>query len=221
MQAYFRLHARSFLSGEQSLYRNNYYSSSQSLTVSTEGATNIGGTSAQLNSLIINGGNGYSQAWFEWGPTPFLGYQTVSVPVGNSPEVEHADMLSGLRPNTVYYFRAVAENSRWRNIGSTLTFVTGYGGVNPTGGGTNTIIIREPIYIQQAPTPATDNSNTNTTLAETNSSAQSSNAIGGGLFFPQTLLSWTILLVFVLILLVLAKRIYQPKLVASEHSDHA
>ena len=44
-----------------------FYYNEEDLTAITNAATEIGNTSAQLNSLIVNGADNSSRAWFEWG----------------------------------------------------------------------------------------------------------------------------------------------------------
>ena len=99
-----------------------------SLTVITTQATQISERSAQLNSLINSGStygyNSPTNAWFEWGTTINLGNKTTTTAVGSLPSVQHADTLTGLNPGTTYYFRAVAENSYQRSVGSILSFCT-------------------------------------------------------------------------------------------------
>ncbi len=113
----------------------NQNQTANSLTATTTGATQISNTSAQLNSLIANSGNDSVNSWFEWGRTVNLGNKTATTAVGALPSVIHADTLSGLSPGTTYYFRAIAENSLWRNIGSVLSFTTS--------GQQNTVVFRE------------------------------------------------------------------------------
>ena len=123
--------------------------SNSSLVATTTGATQISNTSARLNSTISNpGNNGSVNSWFEWGRTINLGNKTSATPVGTLQSTTHADNISGLSPGTTYYFRAVAENSLWRNNGSILSFTTG---------GQNTVIIQEPVIVNntKAKTPLT------------------------------------------------------------------
>ncbi len=94
------------------------------LTATTTAATQISNTSARVNSVISNSRNLPANAWFEWGRTMSLGNKTAVTPIGTSPSVVHADNLNGLSPRTTYYYRIVAENSEWRNIGSMLSFTT-------------------------------------------------------------------------------------------------
>src|SRR3989344_226730 len=109
------------------------------LSATTEPANFTGETSVELNSLIQNEANNPSRAWFEWGTTPALGNKTAEVSTGTLPSVRHTNKMTGLSPGTIYYFRAVAENSTRRNNGSVLRFVTS--GVKPTSPTYTTIIV--------------------------------------------------------------------------------
>lgn len=103
-------------------------------TAVTTPATGIGSTSAVLNSLILTSDNN-TDTWFEWGPTPSLGRTTSAIRVPSS-SFRHAAAITGLAPNTTYFFRAVAENDDWRNVGVSLAFTTTSGSV----AGTSTVV---------------------------------------------------------------------------------
>lgn len=173
------------------------------LTATTVGATQISNTGVQLNSLITSSGNDSKNSWFEWGRTISLGNKTTITPLGSSPSTIHADTLSGLSPGTTYYFRAVTENSLWRNIGSTLSFVTNGTQQNTTARVTTN-------------TDTTTNTGTNnTTILEGVGSevqpAQSllgANVIGAGSFLPGNILGWLLLIILILILILLSRRTY-------------
>jgi len=92
-------------------------------TVVTSTASNITLSSATLNGFV-DGNYLYTSAWFEWGansilnnPTKYyygFGQDNLSIPI------------TGLNPNTTYYFRAVAKNAQGTSYGSTYSFTTGY-----------------------------------------------------------------------------------------------
>ncbi|OGI68132.1 hypothetical protein A2738_03040 [Candidatus Nomurabacteria bacterium RIFCSPHIGHO2_01_FULL_42_15] len=97
--------------------------------VITRSATNVSSTSATLRGRVD--GNGSSaRAWFEYGTNTSLGYTTSENSYG-SDSSEFSRSVSGLIPNTTYYFRAVAENSEDTIFGNMLSFNTTGNVVNP------------------------------------------------------------------------------------------
>ena len=77
--------------------------------VTTNPATDISQTSATLNGTLNSMGNADScLVWFEWGTTPSYGNST-SVQTMTSTGSFSAN-ISGLSPNTTYYFEAYAKN---------------------------------------------------------------------------------------------------------------
>jgi len=96
-----------------------------------------GVTSVTSNSAVLTGTvdsmhsswNGH--AWFEYGTNPNSGnYQTSwgnKVGVRGIPWIGQTDMttiLTGLKPNTTYYFHLKAENKNGSNTGETMSFRT-------------------------------------------------------------------------------------------------
>ena len=111
-------------------------------TVQTNAATGISQNSATLNGQVNP--NGYSTSyWFEYGTSQSLGYATFgqSLGSGNSSQNVNAN-ISGLSPNTTYYFRVVAQNQYNTSYGSILSFTTNNNG----GGGTATLTITPSNY---------------------------------------------------------------------------
>lgn len=170
-------------------------------TAITEPASKIAGNSVELNSLILTSINNPTRSWFEWGRTQNLGYKTEALFLGTSPSTRHVHTLSGLSPNTTYYFRAVAENSYFRNIGSILSFRT-----NANFANTNTvIIIEEPVetrttVIQEVPPTKPVEVKTSELVAPLGATA-----LVGSPFFPGNIIEWSILIILVLILIMLVK----------------
>ena len=94
-------------------------------TVVTNAATNIGNFAARLNSTV-NANNQTTTTSFEWGATPAYGNVIAGVPLtvdGNTNQAVYAD-ISGLNYNTMYYFRAVGQNTAGTTYGDQLTFMT-------------------------------------------------------------------------------------------------
>jgi hypothetical protein len=148
---------------------NGPVSQNQGPTVITDPATAVGRTSALLNGRV--GPNG-SQAtgWFQYGRTTSLELgTTVSQAMGGGLSlVNYASPLSGLSPNTTYYFRAVGQNAYGTNYGQILSFTTGSGGTivtttprppvvitttGATGGVGVSCLILTPTIQPQNPTP--------------------------------------------------------------------
>lgn len=194
----------------------NYYSratGSDSPTALTNAATYVGSTSVQLNSLILTSINNPSNAWFEWGTTPSLGNSTNAISVGALPAIKHINTLTGLNPGTVYYFRAVAENSYWRNNGSILSFVTSGSSARQS---VSAPAAETPAQTSEVPAPA----KTDTAPAKTDTATSNLGASVAGItsFFPGTIIGWALLIIFVLLLLLLAKHLYQNQPADHKHS---
>lgn len=93
--------------------------------VTTRSATNVRNTSATLNGRVS--GNGSTvRAWFEYGTNTSLGSSTSRTSYGSG-STDFDRGISGLRENTTYFFRAMAENSEGTARGSILSFNTGGG----------------------------------------------------------------------------------------------
>lgn len=203
-------------------YRNDRYD----LNILTTGATNVGTSSANLNATVSNDSDMNANAYFEWGQNQNLGYTTPLISVGNFRNINHVHTLTGLRPNTTYYFRAVVDNSYTREYGSVLSFTTG-GSTYVPEPTVRTVVVKEPVYIQ-TPAPI-NNTNNNRNYGVSNYSDSSNasnfatglgaNAIGAPSFLPQNLIGWVILLVLFLVLLALVRRVFD-KPAGGSHDAH-
>jgi hypothetical protein len=83
-------------------------------TASDSGATNVTSTAATLNALVRAGGL-QTTVTFQWGmQTGVLTNAVTALPSGFSgtTDISVQGPLSGLRPNTTYYYRIVAVNAR-------------------------------------------------------------------------------------------------------------
>ena len=212
---------------------NNYQNNSQSEPTSTTiSATNIDTNSATLNGKV--NGNGHSaNVWFEYGTSVNLGSAT-SQSSYSSGTNNYSKTISNLSPNTIYYYRAIAENTSWRNLGSILTFKTKGVYVAPIARVTPKATTVKPTPIP-TPGPATapvtnqisynfslfppanntapvetwkelpKNTTPDSTTSETaKDNSQSANAISAN-FLPTSLFGWVILLIMGSILVILAK----------------
>ncbi len=110
-------------------------------TAITMPASNIGQTSATLNGTAVIGSNvnASTTGYFEYGTTQSLGLTTNSQPMGNVSSVPFFSGVSGLAPNTTYYFRAVVVNSYGTSRGTIYTFRTGSTIVYTNDTGSNTV----------------------------------------------------------------------------------
>jgi len=94
----------------------------QQPSVTTYYASNITQNSATLNGYLETYGQS-TQRWFEWGTsTGSLFNQTTRQYQSNSGNF--ADSISGLQPNTTYYFRAAANGNYGNIYGSVASFTT-------------------------------------------------------------------------------------------------
>ncbi|MDP3958302.1 MAG: hypothetical protein Q8Q36_02465 [bacterium] len=94
--------------------------------VNTNSATGVNDTFAVLNGYVDPAGTTVSR-WFEWGTGGGLGNTTIKLQQSGASVFSQA--ISGLVPNTTYYFRAVAQNQSGQQFfGNILTFTTtGFG----------------------------------------------------------------------------------------------
>lgn len=118
---------------------SNYYNNGNNngngigASASTGTAVNITNTSATLAGTVYP--NGYdTTAWFQYGTTSGLGYNTQAQDVGSISSVPNfTSNVVNLVPGTTYYYRLVAQNVYGTNYGAVLTFNTPsyYTGYNP------------------------------------------------------------------------------------------
>jgi hypothetical protein len=94
-------------------------------SVITESATEITGTTAQLNGVVFPEGNPTSY-WFEYGTTTSYGTKIPLTPqeVGSGFVVVVKQTPTGLTQNTTYHFRLVAQSSGGTTNGKDKTFTT-------------------------------------------------------------------------------------------------
>ena len=91
-------------------------------SATTQAATAIISTSAQLNSYVDPSGAS-TTIYFQYGLTTSYGSTTISGNIGTTAG-NYGTTASGLVPNTTYHFRIVASNSGGTSYGGDLTFAT-------------------------------------------------------------------------------------------------
>jgi hypothetical protein len=99
-------------------------SNNNTLSVTTNPATNITQTSALLNGTVNTNGVITNTLYFNYGLTPSYTITTASQTIGGCASAEVWDTISRLSPNTLYYFRCVATNYIGTTYGNNLTFTT-------------------------------------------------------------------------------------------------
>ncbi len=169
---------------------NNNESYPSTPSIITNPATSVGSRSAKLNSLIVSAPNN-STTWFEWGTNPTLGEMTPAISLGSLSSAKHISTITGLAPGVTYYFRAAMQNGISRINGATLSFAT------------NNVVSASNVTEKN-----TDNG-ADTSAAQSTDSLLAANALGATSFLPVNLFSWTILVIFILILLIISKHFYR------------
>jgi hypothetical protein len=81
-------------------------------------------TTAVVTGKVLTRGHKTS-VWFEWGPSPALG--KVSERQTHTKDAEVYQHLSGLKKNTRYYYRMIAENEFGRLEGAVAVLLTSSG----------------------------------------------------------------------------------------------
>ena len=128
--------------------KGNIYSFTTAIrngTVTTVQATSKSSTSAKLNGIFINPNRTQATGYFEYGKTASLSNKTTEKDLGTSTSVSFSNFVTGLTPNTIYFFRAVVKNQGVINNGNILVFKTSVAGIDlpPT-----EIVTVEPIVVE-------------------------------------------------------------------------
>lgn len=92
--------------------------------VYTSVSGSVSATSVTVVGTAAPGSSGSVRVWFEWGTSPSLsGYSSTQSENYNT-AVNFTETLTGLSPDTTYYYRAVAEGDGQTVKGDTRSFVT-------------------------------------------------------------------------------------------------
>jgi hypothetical protein len=120
--------------------------------VTTRPANYVYQNSALLSGEV-NPNGGTASGWFEYGLTTSLGLTTGQQPVGTSYSTGNiVYALSGLLPNTTYYFRAVAQNQYGTSYGQILSFRSTATTVIDYYPPQNPPVVQPPVVIYSGPT---------------------------------------------------------------------
>jgi hypothetical protein len=200
-------------------YRNNQ---SEQTTIATANATNITPTSATLNALI-NGNTVYDTynfyTWFDYGPTVNLGTSS-SGHAANYGYASFVSTISGLTPNTVYYFRAMGQNSKGIIYGTVNAFRTTIPPLPEANTNINTnnnvnnntvtapsatsLSVQRPLVsVKKEATNQKQNTDIKQDLDTKNINISENNS-----FLPVTVLGWVLLLILLLVLILIIKQLH-------------
>jgi len=103
---------------------NSGYGVAVNSSVITKSATSVSYYTARLNATALPGSNTFAIGWFEFGETQALGVNTRTQNLGSYGSMDYSEDITGLTPNTIYYYRAIMQGQNGIQYGSTLTFRT-------------------------------------------------------------------------------------------------
>ncbi len=98
---------------------------SDQVLVATSNASSVTTTASTLNGSLLSA-DASTTRWFEYGTTPSLG--TMTAPTPQTTPGAFAAQVTGLKPNTTYYFEASALIGGVAVNGSVITWTTAQGG---------------------------------------------------------------------------------------------
>ena len=105
-------------------YQNTVSSQNTPPSVISTIASSTSTTASRINGLLVLSNNLPTTGWFEWGTTQNLGNTTAAENLGTGSNVAFYDTITGLSPDTFYYYRAVAENGGGTTDGTINEFKT-------------------------------------------------------------------------------------------------
>lgn len=193
---------------------NKNYKYNTYVNVDTTAVSGVTSNSATLSGLVYTN-NSNSSAYFEYGTNPSFGRSTQRL-YSNNTNTNYVYTVYGLAANTTYYFRIIGESNGDTQIGDIISFKTVGSGAtiantnSGTTGGTTT-----------KNTSTTTNTKSSTSNTNNQASTVSGNGYGqdgsflaagagfsGGSFFPGTILGWLVVILFILLLVMIVKRVF-------------
>ncbi len=102
-----------------------------STSVVTTIATNVSRNNATLNGILLDTSGLSTDVYFEYGTSVNLGARTNSKNLGAGTSLPFNEYIGNLAPNTIYFFRAMANNANGIAKGNIEVFRTPGGGVTP------------------------------------------------------------------------------------------
>ena len=184
------------------VYVNNNYYNPPPVTNNcaiTTAATNITQNSATLNWIITNVNVYNPSAYFEYSLDVDLSYQTTHRSVGNG---SFSEILTGLSPNTIYFYRLISNCGGGTSRGTIQVFQTAGNPISNSSSSsvsttTKTIVQRETTFIgKESPT-----------MLKSNLAGWAS----FGWFFNLGIIGWLLLLILVLLIILLACRYFSDR----------
>lgn len=185
--------------------------------------TSVTETSADLVARVTSEGWAYPSVWFEWGEA-----QALEKPVAGMTTIPTAGTfyahLGDLKPQTTYYFRAVAmDRDGYKLASPTVSFITK---------STQVTAVITPVVVATSVVPPTtykdttqtakknvvatskvvEKSTTDTKKSDTTvtgADTYSASVIGAGGPLPTTLVGWVLIFVLVFVVVLLTHMIYK------------
>ena len=181
------------------------------LSVDTYSATNTGISGSTLSGgFTIANPHTNTSVWFEYGESSSTLNQKTVTQIFSTTSGSFSKLVYGLKPNTTYFYRAVAQHGGEVVKGDIVTLKTSKI-ISSTGGGSSN-------------TNSSGNNNDGEVLGdnetiqeeEMNRSNLGALAFWSG-FFPDSALGWIILIIIILIIILLARRYREKKAHGAHH----
>jgi hypothetical protein len=108
------------------IYRTDGFSNPTSTPfIASAAATSVTTSAATINAVMVStGSSSIIQSGFAYGTSPTLTTGVSTSTLGSKGTGSFSQNISGLTPNTIYYFDAYASNSQGTSAGQALSFLT-------------------------------------------------------------------------------------------------